>query len=543
MYNYTITIPNIGARMNRKKILILFSLVSAFVIFGIFTQNCSKNFNLASNDSPSVNPSNDSSFVAPETVATLNSITSNLRYFGFFADAMQGAGIGNYIDSTSMVANIHFISGDTPNLIAGKVRQAKNQNNKAVLMLENHIFNWQTVELQANYVNNLSSIYGELKIQGLLDTVLGIYVIDEPYLKNKIAKSPLTEQQVFNGLKIAADAILNTFGTKVILASEAYPIIDDSLSSGSWLAFPENYNWLAVNCYLAFGSVCDTNEKYEKYVSTLASHLNTTKNQHMFLTIDNYWNSDAAKTTEIQRKLITRVNFQVELAKKYNAVALVSFLYQSVPAENLFGLVEMPNLKDYVFGIAALITGKNIPAPIPIPTPPPAASLICGPQQVLLSCKVDGVSKNVYANLNSTKPIGGIESSNWIFSDYQINYAKYSKFNLQWTCNTPVPSGPQWVFSHPEGFCEFSSLPKASVSNCNPQEVVLTCKINGAVKNAIAMLYAAGPVGSIETSNYVFKDYQVDVSQYSRFILQWTCNANHQWQFSDPNGFCEFSTR
>ena len=58
----------------------------------------------------------------------------NLQYFGFFADGMEHEGSGNYIEATSEVANIHFVSADTLDALTSKIRLAASRNSKVIIL-------------------------------------------------------------------------------------------------------------------------------------------------------------------------------------------------------------------------------------------------------------------------------------------------------------------------------------------------------------------------------------------------------------------------
>lgn len=303
------------------------------------------------------------------------SLNSNLRYFGFFADGMEHEGSGNYISETAEVANIHFISADSVEGLTEKIKLAASRNSQVVILVEGFLFDWQTLQLQKNYKTNLANLKNHLVQNNLLGSVLGFYVVDEPYFKNSVAQAKLSDQNVFNNLKAAATEINSVFGSpQILITSEAVPTLDKYMASGQWLGFPSEISWVAVNCYLAFGSMCDTPAKYESYVSALHSTLQS--NQHLFLTLDNYTNKNSDVIME--NKLVERTKFQIQLAVRYDAVALVSFIYQSAPDRS--GLTELPALRSFVFDLASSITGKgsNL-AKVPPPELPPVRANVPQP--------------------------------------------------------------------------------------------------------------------------------------------------------------------
>lgn len=348
------------------------ALASAALSVVVSFQNCSAQ----KLQSGSANSSQGSSMIHLDPkLLSASSVNPNLRYFGFFADGMEHEGSGNYINETSEVANIHFVNADTLDGLTPKIRLAAARNSKVIIIAEGYLFDWKTVRLQQNYKSNLASLKKHLVDNGLMGTVIGFYVIDEPYFNNSLTTNKLTEQEVFDNLKSAAVEINKVFGSPIIISSEAFPALDQYMKTGQWLAFPEEYNWLAINCYLAFGAICDTEVKYENYVKALRSTLRG--NQRVFMTLDNYFNINADST--IEKKLIERTKFQYKLALQYDSPALVSFLYQG--ASDRVAVSNLPALREYVFNLASSITGKGnqaqqpeptpVPRPNPIPTPVP----------------------------------------------------------------------------------------------------------------------------------------------------------------------------
>lgn len=348
-------------------------LSSALIGTLVSFQNCSPQ--KLQNDSATSAQDSNQIQLGPRISLSATAANSQLRYFGFFADGMEHEGSGNYINETSVVANVHFVSADTPDGLTPKIRLAAARSSKVFIMAEGLLFDWQTVRLQQNYKANLANLRKHLVDKGLIGSVIGFYVIDEPYFKNSVASNKLTDQEVYNNLKTAAIEINKVFGSPIIISSEAFPILDQYVKTGQWLAFPEEYSWLAINCYLAFAATCDTEAKYENYVKALQSTLKGS--QRVFMTLDNYYNINP--DASIESKLIERTKFQVKLALKYDSPALISFLYQG--ASDRVGVENLPALKDYIFNLASSITGKGThalePEPTPLPKPNPTPNPGC----------------------------------------------------------------------------------------------------------------------------------------------------------------------
>lgn len=529
--------------------LIAFSI--AFVYTLLFFQNCSqfKGVEVASLANENSLGSMALSYAAGDEPPHM---------FGYFADAMTGVGKGDYLTETAAAgANVHFVSGEVHE-IAQKMRKVKSLNSSAILMLQNQIYDWKTVRLQANSEYRVREVRDLLQTEGTLSSVVGIYVIDEPYFINDLSKGSdkLDPSIVYQNLSSGADLVKKYFGNNVlILSSEAYPILDSHLIKNNWPAFPPNYNLIAVNCYLSFGPICDTEAKYRKYIDILASALKS--NQRLFLTLDNYWPTTASTSATIQQSLIARTNLQVQIAKEKNITVLVSFLYQSQPAEvdPLYGLESMPTLFSHVRNISAHHLNKvsTTPTPVPspsqptpTPTPPSGNPTGCPAQSAVLVCSVEGIQQHVSVQINGSGSVGATTSSVSLPSEFTP-----VRFDVQWTCQ----SNGQWVFSHANGFCSLkkvASIPAPApnpapvpepvpepapeppkTSNCSPQSSALVCTVDGVQQHISVQINSSGTIGATTSSVILPSNFTVE-----RLDVQWTCQSSGQWAFSHPNGFC-----
>ncbi len=415
--------------MKRTKFVVLAFSALAVVLL---SQNCQKGFGIASRLStslPSLNSPNSS-----YNALTISQNGTSLKYFGFFADAMTNS----YISETSAVANIHFVQGSNVSDVAAKVKLAANANDLAVIMVQPLIFTWQSARLSADYKTTIQQLYQTLLNQQLLGSVLGFYVIDEPYWENVSFNVNDSNQQVYNNLQLAAQELNSVFGNKIIIATEATPTMDKFIAGNPWPGFPPEYNWVAVNCYLAQGPTCDTNEKFINYTSALFSTMTNKPNQNLIFTLDNYWNSDAGKTATIQQQLIQRTQLQYNLAVQYNSPALISFIYQSIPSssDNLVGLMDMPLLKHEIFDLARSITQKfsNLtptptatatPVPTPASTPTPVPTTTPATQNNYRFFKA--VNGEHFITLNRTEPPP---------STYTYEFIAYVSFVSQLSTNS-----------------------------------------------------------------------------------------------------------
>lgn len=301
-------------------------------------------------------------------------LTGQVQYVAYFADAMEGVARGDYIEETSRHANLHMVNSDTNEGYIRKLTKVKNVNDKAMLLLQNHLFIWATAELRPDYKEEVQRLYNVLKEANLLDTVVGAYLIDEPFwhdalvfeehLKNPSKRASIGPDAVYRNLQLAAAAVKDVFGAQIITAaSEAHTFVikydlPAAYPYSGYPGFPSNVDWLAVNCYYNYGAPCDTNEEYGELNQALVSKF--TSNQRLFVTLDAYWPRDPSGEPGVEDHLINRVEYQMQIAQQFNAVAVVPFLYQSNTSHGTqFGIRTFPRLYSMVEELGYSITGKS----------------------------------------------------------------------------------------------------------------------------------------------------------------------------------------
>ncbi len=266
---------------------------------------------------------------------------SDVKYFGFWGDAMDHTGNGNYINETSGASNVHFVSASLDSGASedwrNKVIQAQSKNNKVILMLEGGMFNWASLVLSSSRYSNLQSL--KTKLAGLEDSIVGVYLIDEPLWKNSTSSQRLTEKEVFDNLESAASLVKQYFPGVAVALTEAAPAVNQGTK------FPSSVDWIGVNCY-AYYDECKTPEMLDTLYNFVAKNL--LPNQKMIFTLEGHWLSRAEGLTSVtQQKLIKRSTEILRFAAKYPAVGFFPFLYQS--QNETIGTAEMPLLKDYLF--------------------------------------------------------------------------------------------------------------------------------------------------------------------------------------------------
>ncbi|MBC7741834.1 MAG: hypothetical protein H7061_06540, partial [Bdellovibrionaceae bacterium] len=283
-------------------------------------------------------------------LSSLQAFAANATVFGFWGDAMKDVGNGNYINQTSGASNVHYVSasfdGGANDEWREKVQLAKDHNNKVILMLEGAVFQWASLDISSKAYFNLQSLKN--KLAGLEDVILGVYLIDEPYWKNSSANKPLSYEVVFNNIQTVSALIKQNFPNKVIMLTEAAPVI----GAGN-IKFPSNVDWIGANCYLYY-TECKNATELENLYNQL--YKNFLPNQKMLFTLDGHWmNLTEGKTKLQQDKLIRRNQEIMKLSFKYRTAAYFPFIYQS--ENEMLGTQDMPYLKEYLFKL-----GKEIMA-------------------------------------------------------------------------------------------------------------------------------------------------------------------------------------
>ncbi|MBL7545447.1 MAG: hypothetical protein JNL11_16625 [Bdellovibrionaceae bacterium] len=299
-----------------------------------------------------------SPLVGTPPVSAIPSLSSEFKFLSFLGDGLtKGIGDIDLIDDSKNYSNTFFIKDDDLEKVVEKLRRAALLKKKTIIMLEDIIFDWKSgkpVEIQSNYLASIEQLFHLISSSGLLDTVIGFYVIDEPYLKNMSATRKLTQQAVYQNLKNVGLSIKNIFKNKKLLVAEGYPVLDEFFKNGIWPGFPSEYDYVGLSCYIHFSGVCDTESSYRKYIQGIYSKLDKSSGQKIFIVLDNYWGVPLAdQKKQIQDRLIERVKLQFQLASEYNSAGLVSFLYQSINSESLVGLNDMIYLKSVTTKLSA----------------------------------------------------------------------------------------------------------------------------------------------------------------------------------------------
>lgn len=270
-------------------------------------------------------------------------VGSDKLYFGYFADAMSGVGNGNYISETSSRSNIHFIGEDPTNYAAWKqkLNSARANNDKVILVVQYVMYPWNAdtvvVLPHQDAAKRFATFYNEL--QSYKDIIVGYYIYDEPFWNNDQSSSKKSISDVYDGLQNASNIIKNLHPEAKTIVTFAYPEIALNIK------IPTAIDWVGVNCYFDYGSVCS-----ESAIINMVKYIqqNMTPQQKFVLTLDAYMSK--VVSDDVQKNMITRIKFWMNLTKSLPVAAYFPFLFQDQVSqfESLHGAKSHPMVLNYL---------------------------------------------------------------------------------------------------------------------------------------------------------------------------------------------------
>jgi hypothetical protein len=258
------------------------------------------------------------------------------KQFGFWGSAMDGAGRGNYIyESAANGGNTVMIRESNPVILKSKLEQARATNQKVILYIQNVLFPWASSAIYPDYPTRFQNYWAQVK--GYEHLVIGFYIFDEPFWNNlQPGWGTVWYGFLQNALNHSARYLKLRFPEKLTYVTFTHLELDNPLFELS--LNPREVDVVGVNCYIALGSECSENEIY-RLIHSL--QLKKAPHQKMILTADGYWHSNP--TPQIDAAITDRLRLWKMLAASYgDVIAFFPFLYQSVPAESLYGLDTLP---------------------------------------------------------------------------------------------------------------------------------------------------------------------------------------------------------
>ncbi len=270
----------------------------------------------------------------------------HLKYFGYYASAMEGAGPGDYITEThqKMNANITMIASNNLEYIKAKLILAKSLKMKVIL--SNQYF---LLDEKYNVRNDLTE-WGKLSnliqeyIVGDDPTIVAFYPMDEPY--SNADYRGVDNQFMKNSLEKAGDIMKSYFPKTplavIFAASEIY--------KGDF-SLPRNYDWFSFDLYGCWSSgQCKygIKETYEVLGDKVAQLSDAESQKKLFVVADSYSASNRPDVY-VQEGVKERAIHYFRLAQSNECfVMYMPFIYQSFPDGGGFisGSNNMPRVAE-----------------------------------------------------------------------------------------------------------------------------------------------------------------------------------------------------
>jgi hypothetical protein len=275
-------------------------------------------------------------------------VPPHVTYFGFWGSGLSG--LADVIDATAGFTNLVHIreQAGTPALAAQLDRAAAN-GQAVILHVQNVFFPW----LSSHLVADPEAAWAELRAatRAWDAVVIGYYLFDEPFWND--ATTPDWQRAgavaLQASLERAAAIIAADRAEARVLLSYAHPEVTAALR------LPAQVDWVAVNCYAAIGC---SDEGTVQVLEALRGKL--TGAQRLFLTPDAYWS--AAPDAAAQTTVLDRIGLLSNYASAHTeVVALMPFLFQSVPAESLWGAPSMPRVLAWYRAFGETLLGVAAP--------------------------------------------------------------------------------------------------------------------------------------------------------------------------------------
>lgn len=249
----------------------------------------------------------------------------HLKYFGFYASAMQGAGSGDYLLETNryMHANLAFIASDDINFVLEKLEKAKSLGMKAVVWTQPFLLD------QNLHVTNNLTLWSEFsqKISPYVfsndPTIVAFYILDEPYSNGESWGIPYIKRNLEAAGAISKQYFPTVPLAVIFAASEVYK---------GGFSLPENFDWFSFDNYGCWdsaecrGGIRGTFEFLADKVSELSSLKSQKK---LFAVAESYSNHERASDGE-QENIRRRAKRYFQMAQTNDCfVAYMPFIYQT----------------------------------------------------------------------------------------------------------------------------------------------------------------------------------------------------------------------
>lgn len=275
----------------------------------------------------------------------------HLKYFGYYASAMEDVGIdgnrGNYSKATSNHANMTMVAGGD---IQAKMKEAKTLKMKVVLDCQSAFFD-EKYQLRPDYKERWKAFAATLKENQ--DNILAFYPLDEPYGKGE--EHGITPKKMKEQLELIGQEIKSTFPTKAVAT-----IFTSSSVMDENFQIPKSFDWVGFDCYQKWNS-CEGHsipEYFEKLEKAMHPHQKIMAIGSAMTREENRWWMFRRHMGEIAEAYYTLA---------YNnpkVIAMMPFIYQTFdeggdPKKRIYGIQDIPEALEAWTSIGQRITGRR----------------------------------------------------------------------------------------------------------------------------------------------------------------------------------------
>lgn len=282
---------------------------------------------------------------------------SHLKYFGFYASAMES---WNYTEELASFTNLTWIhvgsataQAEAVTEILRRVRQAELAGVQAVLSFEPFLFKNKKGELRPDkeIEDFLVELRAQLEFAGLADTVAMIYPKDEPFREFVREREPdFYEQYVTGEVYKDIHRDLERVNSLIKLAFPDTPlgvILSGYELHHKFFSIPENYDWVGFDCYDNLFRACDDKSFVQSY-RHLLDHMQP--HQQLMAVPETWATNENLHRVDWPNVLASRLLHHYEIAlNEPRFVAFIPFLWSFDAGESAtpgLGLNQFGQLYD-----------------------------------------------------------------------------------------------------------------------------------------------------------------------------------------------------
>lgn len=289
--------------------------------------------------------------------------TPHIKYFGYYGSALEGIGNGNYINEVSDHSNLVWVGYSTDDdLNLRKIEQARQRGLKVVMDVQVYFFDGD-YNLLPDF-SKWDRFAEKLKpyLTGQDPTIIAFYPLDEPYMNGKV--KGISYWDMKGRLELISEKIRSSF-RGVVRDSAVKLAVIFSVGEIYSHAFnlPRNFDWFAFNAYDCWTKNCRFDlsiPEIHKRLKAQVARLRDSSQKRVFLLADAMAFGQGEPSPEFQNGIRDRARRYYELAANDPCVvAIVPFIYQSVPKIDLVGIEQMPLAKPVYVDMGRLVIGQG----------------------------------------------------------------------------------------------------------------------------------------------------------------------------------------